>query len=255
MNKGTGVVFFNMGGPQKVADVGPFLYNLFTDTDIIQMPFQRWLAPLLAKRRTPHVSQLYSEIGGGSPIHHWTQVQAEESMKILDQIRPESAPHRPYIAFRYVNPRVRDTLLQMKEDGIERAVAFTQYPQFSCTTTGSSFNELWKEVKSLQLETQFRWSLIDRWPVHPLFIQSVVKKIHQGLDLFPSKEDRDSVHIIFSAHSLPLKTVFKGDQYPAEVGATVFQVMSSLNFSHRYLLSWQSQVGRIPWLGPQTDKV
>ena len=250
----TGVVLLNMGGPESSKDVGDFLTALFSDTDIIKLPFQKYLGPLISKRRTPHVTELYDSIGGGSPIHKWTKLQGQGIEKLLDATRPESAPHRCYIGFRYVSPRARSALLQMKEDGVERAVAFSQYPQFSCTTAGSSLNELWREVRALGLEGQFSWSLIDRWPTHPEFIKAVSKKIKEGLELF-SPEDRDDVHIVFSAHSLPLRTVFKGDQYSHEVAASVMSVMTNLNFSHRYTLCWQSQVGPSAWLAPKTSDI
>ena len=88
--------------------------------------------------------------------------------KLLDELHPETAPHKPYIAFRYVRPMTEQTLLQMKADGVKRAVAFTQYPQYSCSTTGSSLNELFRQGRTGQ---EFEWSVIDRWGTHPGFIE------------------------------------------------------------------------------------
>jgi len=217
------------------------------------MPFQSVTAPILAKSRTPKIKKLYEEIGG-SPITKLTTIQGEKTVELLDKLSPETAPHIPYIGFRYAGPTIPDALDKMKSDGIKRVIAFSQYPQFSCTTSGSSFNHLWRNIKAKNLENEFSWSIIDRWPSHPKFIDAVSKTINDALVNF-SDETRDDVIILFSAHSLPLKTVFKGDQYTAEVAATVFHVMKNLNFSHKYMLTWQSQVGRIPWLEPQTDKV
>ena len=244
----------NMGGPESLEEVGPFLHNLFTDRDIIEMPLQKWTAPFLAKRRTPNVQKLYAEIGGCSPITRFTRSQGEKTALILDQLSPETAPHRPYIAFRYAGPTVVSAIEQMKEDGMERAVAFSQYPQFSCTTAGSSLNHLWKTLKEKNMEKDFSWSVIDRWATHPKFISAIAALVKRGLEGLSDSVRSDAI-ILFSAHSLPLKTVFKGDQYPAEVAATVYAVMQQLGFSHRYMLTWQSQVGKIPWLEPQTDKV
>ena len=254
--KKTGILMMNMGGPSKSEEVGPFLYNLFTDRDIIQMPFQKFLGPFLAKRRTPNVTKLYEAIGF-SPIYKYTKLQGEGMVNYLQTLSEKNETLQQYdfnyyIAFRYVYPRAKDTLQQMKEDGIERVIAFSQYPQFSCTTAGSSLNEIWKEYNTLNHPIQ--WSIIDRWPINEYFIKSVVKKVKEGLQKFTNNVN-DDVVILFSAHSLPLKTVFKGDQYAAEVAATVYQVMKEMEFSHRYSLVWQSQVGRIPWLGPQTAKV
>jgi protoporphyrin/coproporphyrin ferrochelatase len=261
--KKTSILMANLGGPKSAEEVGPFLHNLFTDRDIIQMPFQSVLAPLLAKRRTPVVGELYKEIGY-SPIYKYTKLQGEgmiNSLQTLQSQNPNSFLTKYdfsfHIAFRYSAPRVRSTLEEMAKEGIERAILFSQYPQFSCTTAGSSLNELWSEYQRFSKETghRFEWSLIDRWPTHPLFISAVVKKIREGLAMFSSDEVRKNVKFLFSAHSLPIKTVAKGDQYPAEVAATVYDVMKQLKFSNPYSLVWQSQVGRIPWLGPQTAKV
>jgi len=244
----------NMGGPATVEDVGPFLRNLFTDNEIVQLGrFQQSLGSLLAKRRTPRVAQQYSLIGG-SPIRKWTELQGEGMIKLLDEISPSTAPHKHYIAFRYTEPSTEVALNQMKADGVTRAVAFSQYPQFSCTTSGSSFNQLWRELKKLNMENVFRWSLIDRWPVHELYIQAIADQVQRGLKEF-SADDLKSVCIIFSAHSLPLKIVDRGDQYPQEIAATVQSVMKYLNYSHPYSLAWQSQVGPVPWMTPATKDV
>lgn len=142
----------------------------------------------------------------------------------------------------------------MKADGMTRAVAFSQYPQFSCTTTGSSLNHLWRELERMNMTNDFKWSLIDRWHEHPLFISAVCKRIGMAMEKFPANE-RDKVIIVFSAHSLPMRVVNRSDPYPQEVGATVGRVMSELGYSNRYMLAWQSQVGPLPWLGPQTGEV
>lgn len=170
---------------------------------------------------------------------------------ILDKISPETAPHKHYIAFRYADPLSEETLLQMREDGVTRAVAFSQYPQYSCTTTGSSLNHLWREHARLGLSDAFKWSVIDRWPTQPTFIQAVKRRIEIGLQDIP-EEHRANTVILFSAHSLPMKVVNKGDAYPAEVAATTQAVMQAMEFSHPHILCWQSQVGPTAWLGPQT---
>jgi ferrochelatase len=142
----------------------------------------------------------------------------------------------------------------MKADGVRRAVAFTQYPQYSCATTGSSVNELWRAARRLGMEHEFQWSVIDRWPTHPGFIAEVAQSIQAGLASF-LKSERKDVLLLFSAHSLPLNVVNRGDAYPQEVGASVQAVMQCLNFSNEYLLSYQSSVGPVQWLGPSTEFV
>ena len=250
----TGIVMMNLGGPKNLDEVGPFLLKLFEDREIIQLPVQRLLGPYIAKRRTPKVTKLYEGIGGGSPILHWTELQGRGMVERLDELSPETAPHKFYVAFRYVTPFSEEAIRQMKADGIKRAVAFTQYPQFSCSTTGSSLNELWRAVKREGLQGDFEWSVIDRWPTHPKFIEAMTKTVKDGLELFPPK-DRDDVLLMFSAHSLPLDVINRGDAYPQEIGASVHEVMKRLDFSHEYILTYQSDVGPVPWQGPSTEEV
>lgn len=246
----------NMGGPATLDEVHDFLLRLFMDKDIIPLPAQSQLAPFIAKRRTPKIQEQYKKIGGGSPIKMWTHKQGSEMVKILDEISPETAPHKYYIGFRYVEPLTEQTINQMESDGITRAVAFTQYPQYSCSTTGSSLNAIYRhyaQTPGLITNSNLQWSVIDRWPTNPGLIEAFTQHIKEELAKFPP-EVQDDVVILFSAHSLPMTVVNRGDPYPAEVGATVQRVMEALNFSHPYRLVWQSKVGPLPWLGPQTDE-
>lgn len=240
-----------MGGPSTVPEVHDFLSRLFADADLIPLgPLQKYLGPLIARRRTPKVEKQYESIGG-SPIRKWSELQSSEACKILDKISPKSAPHKPYVAFRYAKPLSEDTILQMKADGIKRAVAFTQYPQYSCSTTGSSLNELRKQLKKHDPEESITWSVIDRWATNPGLIEAFANNIKQKLLEFPEEERSDAV-LLFSAHSLPMSVVNRGDPYCAEVAATVMAVMQKLEFCNPYRLVWQSQVGPSAWMGPQT---
>ena len=250
----TGIVMLNLGGPATLDDVGPFLLELFADREIVQLPFQRWLGPFIARRRTPKVRGLYAAIGGGSPIRRYTEAQGRGMVARLDRLSPETAPHRFYIAFRYTRPSSDDALRMMQADGVERAVAFTQYPQFSCSTTGSSLNELWRAASRTGLRDAFEWSILDRWPVHPGFIEAMTETVRDGLDQF-APADREKVLILFSAHSLPLDVIERGDSYPQEVGASVQRVVERLGASNSYILAYQSDVGPVRWLGPSTAQV
>jgi ferrochelatase len=250
----TGIVMMNLGGPATLDDVEPFLLELFADREIIQLPFQRWLGPFIARRRTARVRSLYAGIGGGSPILRYTDAQGRGMVGRLDQISPETAPHKFYVAFRYTHPRSDDALRAMQADGVERAVAFTQYPQFSCSTTGSSLNELWRAAARTGLRHSFQWSVIDRWPVHPGFIDAMTDTVREGLEQF-EPADRKKVLILFSAHSLPLDVIDRGDAYPQEVGASVQRVVEQLGKPNPYILAYQSDVGPVRWLGPSTSQV
>lgn len=252
--KPTGIVFMNMGGPSKVSETYDFLLRLFSDKDLIPLPFQKYLAKYIAKRRTPSIEKNYEDIGGGSPIRYWSEYQCQRVCSILDKTNPESAPHKPYVAFRYANPLTEDTLQQMLKDGVERAVAFSQYPQFLYSTTGSSMNELYRKTIELDPKRSIQWSFIDRWPKHRGLVKAFSQHIEDKLAEFP-EEDRKDILLLFSAHSLPMDIVNRGDSYPAEVAATVYAIMENLGFSNKYRLVWQSQVGPKPWLGGQTAKI
>lgn len=131
---------------------------------------QRILAPWIAKRRTPKIEEQYTAIGGGSPILKWTKIQGEQMCKLLDELNPDTAPHKPYVAFRYAEPLTETMLEEMKKDGIKRAVAFSQYPQYSCSTTGSSLNELHRQSGLGEGYRDIEWSVLDRWPTQPGFV-------------------------------------------------------------------------------------
>ncbi len=250
----TAIVMLNLGGPQTLNDVGPYLERMFLDRELIPLPFQDALGRFIAKRRTLKVQVKYAEIGGGSPIYKWTQAQGTGMVSLLDVLLPHTAPHRFYIAFRYAHPITETTLRQMQADGVTRAIAFTQYPQWSCSTTGASLNELWREVDRLGLRKAFAWSVIDRWHTHPAFIAAMAAKVREGLALFDVK-DRDDVLLLFSAHSLPLNVIERGDAYPQEVGASVQKVMEALCFCNEFLLAYQSDIPPLKWLGPSTESV
>jgi len=250
----TGIVMLNLGGPATLAEVEPFLLELFADREIIQLPAQRWLGPFIARRRAPKVRGLYQQIGGGSPILGYTRAQGRGMVERLDRLSPETAPHGFYVAFRYAQPKSEDALRAMAADGVERAVAFTQYPQFSCSTTGSSLNELWRAAERTGLREAFEWSIIDRWPVHQGFIAAMTETVREGLEQFDPAV-RDQVLLLFSAHSLPLDVIDRGDSYPQEIGASVQAVVELLARPNPYLLAYQSEVGPVRWLGPHTEQV
>ena len=253
-HSGTGIVMLNLGGPETLADVQPFLECLFADRELLRLPMQNILGKIIARRRAPRVEKLYAAIGGGSPIKRWTEAQGRGLCARLDDFSPETAPHRFYISFRYTAPFADDALRAMAADGITRAVAFTQYPQWSCSTTGSSLNDLQRALNRTGLQAQFEWSLIDRWYLHDGFIDSMAEVTRRALGKVPAAE-RGSALILFSAHSLPLSVIDRGDAYPAEVAASVAAVMKALNVPNAHQLSFQSDVGPVRWLGPSTEIV
>lgn len=248
----TGIVLMNMGGPSKSEDTYDFLLRLFRDKDLIPLgPFQNMVGKLIALRRYKTIAKHYDEIGGGSPILKYSEFQAKKTCELLDKIHPSTAPHFPYIAFRYAHPLTEHAYEQMLKDGIDRAVAFTQYPQYSFSTTQSNLNELKRVRDAMDPDHKIEWSSILQWPTHPGFIDTVAKHVKDALAKFP-EQDRKDVVVLFSAHSLPMVVVNQGDPYVAEVSATVYAVMQKLGFCNSYRLTWQSEVGPQAWLGAQT---
>ncbi|CAL7945626.1 unnamed protein product [Xylocopa violacea] len=242
----------NMGGPSHINEVHEYLLRIMTDREIIQLPFQSQLGSWIAKKRTVKVQQKYEQIGGKSPILEWTNKQGKLLCESLDRVSPETAPHKHYVAFRYANPLTQNTLQKIEEDGVEHTVVFSQYPQYCCATSGSSFVEIYKHFVNRHLPANMKWSIIDRWATHPLFIETIVERIKDELFQYP-EDIRNDVIILFSAHSVPLKVVLKGDTYASEVAGTVTLVMEKLQYCNPYKLVWQSKVGPLSWLKPATD--
>lgn len=172
----------------------------------------------------------------------------------LDRISPNTGPHKAYVGFRYAAPFSSDALAEIKNDKVKRVVAFSQYPQYSCCTTGSSLNQLQREVTADPGLKDVAWSFIDRWPLNEGLVDAFVESVREEMKEIP-EPDRKDVVLVFTAHSLPLKVVARGDTYPAEVASTVLAVMKKLHFAHPYRLVWQSKVGPVPWLAPKTDDV
>jgi len=235
------ILMLNMGGPGKLEEVGPFLNRLFTDTDIMKLPFQSKLGPYIAKRRTSAIQKKYGEIGGGSPILKWTNLQGEKLVEELNKNCSNYGIFKHYVGFRYAYPLTEDAIEKIKADGIKRIIAFSQYPQYSCSTAGSSLNKI-AEIMIKDKTTDLKWSFIDRWPVNEGLVQAFKEQIEIELAKFNNSKD---VVLLFSAHSLPLSVVNTGDTYPSEVGSTVIQVMNSLKISNPYRLVYQSKVGPV----------
>ncbi|KZT56248.1 ferrochelatase [Calocera cornea HHB12733] len=260
----TAIVMMNMGGPSTLPEVHDFLSRLFHDSDLIPLPFQKWIAPYIARRRTPQIEKQYAAIGGGSPILRWTRQQGQAMIPLLDELSPHTAPHKAYVAFRYARPYTEDCLDELRRDGVKRAVAFTQYPQYSCSTTGSSLNEMWRWATGIRRRPKtgeeeikvglegVEWSAIDRWFSHPGLVEAFARNIEAALEHYEPSV-RSSVVLLFSAHSLPMSVINRGDPYVLEVSSTVSAVMARLGNKNPYRLVWQSQVGPSAWMGPQTN--
>lgn len=247
----TAVIFLSMGEPSDLDDTGRFLRTLLSDKEIMHMPMHKPLSKLIARTWESRTRAQYEEMGGPQ-LQIWLNRQAEGLVKELDAVSPETAPHKCYLLFRYVEPTSETVLARMRADGVVRAIAFPQYPQYCCATSGSSLNNLWRAIDRCGYKDEFEWSVIDRWYDHPLFLDCMTDTVREGLARF-EPEDRDKVVLLFSAHSLPMNIINRGDPYPAEVGATVHEVMRRLQVRNPFQVSFQSKMGPLPWLGPSTE--
>ncbi len=284
-----GVVLFQLGGPDSLAAVEPFLYNLFLDPDIIDFPFARLARPVLAKaissRRARKVQEHYASIGGKSPIGELTERQARaverELRKTLDA--------RVLVAMRYWHPLTEEALREIEAQGFGRLVLLPLYPQYSKTTTGSSLNE-WN--RRYRPRSGVAVSTVAPFYDHPLYVDAVVQKIDEGLSALklearesqlvsvtrscagfefpdssfepqrsgvgprPSPIARglpDDVVLVFSAHGVPMSVIEAGDPYQRHVEKTVRLVMERGGWPNRHLLCYQSRVGPGRWLEPTLD--
>jgi len=249
MNETIGVVLLNLGGPDSLDAVEPFLYNLFCDPDIIDFPgsflFRKRLAKLISKRRAPMVLRQYEEIGGRSPLKEHTLRQAA----LLEEKLNQRVPAKVYAAMRYWKPSTDEALDAIERDGVRKVVLLPLYPQFSKATTTSSFSEWERRVEARRLDLDY--TLIESYYEHPTYIDAFVERVRAGLERFPA-DVRDNVYILFSAHGTPMKLVRQGDPYSHQIAKTVEAIMGSGQFKQPHTLCYQSKVGPLKWLTPST---
>jgi protoporphyrin/coproporphyrin ferrochelatase len=244
MSEKTAVLLLQMGGPDSIAAVEPFLLNLFTDRDIIKIGpgfLQPFIARRIVKKRAPKVQAHYQEIGGKSPIRELTDAQGTGLQELLGE------GYRSFVAMRYSRPSTLEALAAIKREGISKVVALSLYPHYSRATTGSSINELNRVLKQSGVQFEMKW--VDRFYNHPLYIQALAEKVSEGLASFPDPKEAE---IVFSAHSLPQSFIDEGDPYLAHIQETVRLVMERVGEAS-YQLSFQSKAGPVKWLEPSTE--
>ncbi len=252
MNTGRiGVLLLNLGGPEQLEDVRPFLFNLFSDPEIIRLPvswLQRPLAWLISTTRAQKSQENYRQIGGGSPLRHITEEQARA---LQESLRHKGHEAQIYIGMRYWYPFTEEAIARIKRDNIEQLVILPLYPQFSISTSGSSFRLLEKIWNSDPELERVQHTVIDSWYDSPGYLQAMAQLISQQLDQL---DNPDGAHIFFSAHGVPLSYVEEaGDPYQREIEGCVDLLMRTLNRPNDYTLAYQSRVGPVEWLKPYTE--
>ncbi|KAI4336499.1 hypothetical protein L6164_015021 [Bauhinia variegata] len=252
-----GVLLLNLGGPETLEDVQPFLFNLFADPDIIRLPrlfrfLQKPLAQFVSTVRAPKSKEGYASIGGGSPLRRITDAQAEELRKSLWE---KNVPAKVYVGMRYWHPFTEEAIEHIKRDGITKLVVLPLYPQFSISTSGSSLRLLESIFREDEYLVNMQHTVIPSWYQREGYIKAMANLIEKELKGF----DRpDEVMMFFSAHGVPLAYVEEaGDPYKAEMEECVDLIMEELErrkITNAYTLAYQSRVGPVEWLKPYTDE-
>lgn len=239
----TGVILLNMGGPDCQEDVRPFLYNLFSDREIIPLgpPFmQKILAWLIARKRAPKSMLTYQKIGGGSPLK---RITGQQALALQDKLQQ----HGHYIVapgMRYWPPYSENVLQDLIEQGATRIIALTLYPHYSKATTGSSLERLKKSIRKNNLEIPLLE--IISWPKQKQYVRAVADNIVNGLSEF----DTNDTEVVYSAHSLPVSFIEAGDPYVEHTKQTIAEVEKLTG--KRGHLCYQSRSGPVEWLEPST---
>ena len=236
------VILLNMGGPEQLHQVLPFLTNLFSDRNIIRLGpkfLQKPLARLIARRRAPKSTEMYKKIGGGSPLCRITKEQAAA-------LESELQPYGNYqvrVAMRYWHPFAEETLTELHGQ-VDQILALSLYPHFSRATTGSSLTDLQHTIA--RICPSLPMTAVVSWPDHPGYIKALAQCINEGRNTFSSGNPQ----IIFSAHSLPQSFIDDGDPYLDDIGKTLDELERS--YSIKGQLSFQSRSGPVKWLEPST---
>jgi len=241
------IILFNLGGPDKIENVEPFLFNLFNDPAILNLPtFIRYpLAKLISKRRAPIAKKIYEELGGSSPILKLTREQSSALETELNKNETEDE-YKCFVVMRCWNPRAKDVIKEVQSYSPKEVVLMPLYPQYSAATSGSSIKE-WKDVCKIN-NYNIKTSTICCYPTDHNFINAHTKEIIEKI------KDLENFKLIFSAHGLPEKNIKKGDPYQWQVEQSVKKIVESLkNENLDWTLSYQSRVGPLKWIGPSTE--
>ena len=243
------VILFNLGGPDKLESVEPFLFNLFNDPAILNLPslFRFPLAKLIANRRAPTAKKIYSELGGSSPILQLTQEQAQ-ALELKLNKDDSSCDYKCFIVMRCWHPRAENVLKEVSDYNPDEIILMPLYPQYSAATSGSSIKE-WNDVCKKN-DFKIKTSTICCYPTDENFIEAHKEEIMKKI------KNLNNFKLIFSAHGLPEKNIKKGDPYQWQVEQSVKKIIESLKIKDLdWILSYQSRVGPLKWIGPSTEEI
>jgi len=246
-----GVLLFNLGGPEKLEDVKPFLYRLFSDPEIVHVqwsPLRKAIAYTIATLRRKTSEGYYRQIGGGSPLRRLTQ---EQAAALKEELKKRGRDVDTWIGMCTWQPFLDDVWTQIEKTNIDTLIVLPLFPHYSVTTTGSGFRVL-KELagRGRFKEGQIRW--VRSWHDRPGYITAFTQSVESELKQFTNP---DKVHLLFSAHSIPESYVAKGDPYLDQTKKSVELIMDQLGRRNSYQLSFQSKIGPVKWLDPFTNDV
>ena len=251
-----GVLLMNLGGPERIEDVGPFLFNLFSDPEIIRLPIpllQKPLAWLISTLRSSKSQEAYRSIGGGSPLRRITEQQARE---LQSELRLRQVNATTYVAMRYWHPFTESAVADIKADAVDEVVVLPLYPHFSISTSGSSFRELQRLRQADPSFSCLPIRCIRSWYDHPGYVTAMAELAATEIR---ACGDPASAHVFFSAHGVPKSYVEEaGDPYQQHIEASAALVMAELErqlgHPNPHTLAYQSRVGPVEWLKPYTDE-
>ncbi len=247
-----GVLLFNLGGPETLRDVKPFLYRLFSDPEIVRVkwgPLRKALAYTIATFRRKTSEGYYRQIGGGSPLRRLTEEQASALASEL-KIRGRNA--ETFVGMCTWHPLLDEAIEKVAGSHVDKLVILPLFPQYSVTTTGSGFSVLRQLIDKRPWFKNLEVQWVSSWPEHPGYIESVAQAIQRELAKFPNP---GKAHLLFSAHSIPESYVRNGDPYLDQTKTTVELIMGRLGRINPYQLSFQSKIGPVRWLQPFTSDV
>jgi len=243
------VILFNLGGPDKLENVKPFLFNLFNDPAILNLPsFLRYpLAKLISNRRAPTAKRIYEELGGSSPILRLTEEQSK-ALELKLNNEDQNSEYKCFIVMRCWHPRAVEVVNHVKSFNPDEIILMPLYPQYSAATSGSSIKE-WKDI-CRKNNFKIKTSTICCYYMDDNFVlahkEEIIRKIN----------NLQNFKLIFSAHGLPEKNIKKGDPYQWQVEQSVNKIVKSLNIENLdWILSYQSRVGPLKWIGPSTEDI
>ena len=247
-----GVLVFNLGGPESLRDVKPFLYRLFSDPEIIRIrwsPLRKVVAYAIATLRKNKSQGYYKLIGGGSPLRRLTE---EQAAALESELRRRGLDAQCFVGMCTWKPLLSEAVQRVEQSSVDRLVIMPLFPQYSFTTTRAGTEALRKLLSKSASLKALNTTWISTWAEHPTYIESFSSSIERELAKF---SEPDKVQLLFSAHSIPESYVREGDPYLDQTKASMERIMDRLGRKNPYQLSFQSKIGPVKWLEPATNTV